>query len=200
MKKIALSLILAFGMAQANCTFSQPSDVDVTFKAYKTPMKIGVGGHFRVLNYKSSMKSAKSLNTLLAGSTVTIDVTSVDSNNKGRDIKLVNQFFKQMAGDAIEAKIISLKRDKDARKRGVVLVSVTMNGVKREVPMRYSFSNATLTANGVIDILDFKASHALQTINKACFDLHKGKTWSDVSIGFTMNIAAQCPQPVKGHQ
>jgi polyisoprenoid-binding protein YceI len=200
MKKIALSLILSFGLAQASCNFAQPTNVDVTWEAFKTPLKLGVGGHFTKVNYKSSVKSATDLNTLVAGSTVNIEVASVDSNNKGRDVKLLNDFFKQMAGPDIKAKIVTLKKDKDARKTGVATVSVTMNGVTRSVPMKYSFSNGKLSANGVIDLFDFKASKALQAINKACFDLHQGKTWSDVNIGFTMVIKASCPQPVKGHK
>ena len=117
MKKIALSLILLAGLAQANCNFAKPTNVDVTFKAFKTPLKLGVGGHFTAVNYKSSVKSATDLNTLLAGSTVNIEVASVDSKNKGRDVKLLNDFFKQMAGPDIKAKIVTLKKDKDARKR-----------------------------------------------------------------------------------
>jgi len=63
-----------------------------------------------------------------------------------------------------------------------------MNGVTKTVPLKYSFSNGIFDANGVIDILDFSASKALSSINKACFALHKGKTWSDVSIGFSTKI------------
>ena len=200
MKKIALSLILTFGLAHASCNFAQPTNVDVTWEAFKTPLKLGVGGHFTKVNYNSSVKSATDLNTLVAGSTVNIAVASVDSKNKGRDEKLLNDFFKQMAGSDIKAKIISLVKDKDARKTGVATVSITMNGVTQEVPMKYSFSSGKLSAEGVIDLLDFKASKALQAINKACFDLHQGKTWSDVNIGFTMVIKATCAQPVKGHK
>jgi len=200
MQKIALSLILAFGLAQANCSFSQPTEVDVTWKAFKTPLKKGVGGHFKTVNFTSDVKSAKALNTLLAGSMVNIDVASVDSKNPGRDVKLLNAFFKKMAGPNIKAKVISLKRDKDARKSGIVVTSVTMNGVTKTVPMRYTFNNGVLSANGVVDLIDFNATPALQSINKACFDLHQGKTWSDVNIGFTMKIAASCPQPVQGHK
>lgn len=200
MKKIALSLVLAFGLTQANCTFSQPTKVDVTWKAFKTPLKLGVGGHFTTVHYKSDVKSATDLNTLMAGSTVNIEVASVDSKNKGRDEKLLNDFFKQMAGPDIKAKIVNLKKDKDARKTGIATVSVSMNGVTRDVPMKYSFSNGKLSADGVIDLLDFKAAKALQAINRACYELHQGKTWSDVNIGFTMDIKASCPQPVKGHK
>jgi polyisoprenoid-binding protein YceI len=200
MQKIALSLILAFGLAQANCSFSQPSEVNVTWKAFKTPLKKGVGGHFTKLNYSSNVKSAHSLNELLAGTNVNIDVSSVDSKNAGRDVKLLNEFFKKMTGPDIKAKILSLKRDENARKSGLATISVTMNGVTREVPMPYTFSNGTLSAKGVIDLVDFNATPALQSINKACYALHQGKTWSDVNIGFTMKIAASCPQPIKGHK
>ena len=199
MKTIALSLLLAFSLAQANCTFSQPKAVDVTWKAFKTPLKKGVGGHFKTLNFKSDVENAKSLNTLLSGATVDIEVASVDSKNAGRDVKLLNSFFKKMTGPDIKAEILSLKRDENARKSGLVMISVKMNGINREVPMRYSFSNGVLTANGVIDLADFNATPALQSINKACFALHQGKTWSDVNIGFSMKIPATCPQPAKGH-
>ena len=201
MKKIALSLILAFGLAQAHCNFSQPTDVDVTWKAFKTPMKLGVGGHFTNVNFKSSTPKATDLNTLLAGSTVTIDVASVDSKNQGRDVKLLNEFFKKMSGEGISAKVISLQKNKEARKTGIATVEVTMNSVSRKVPMKYAFQDGKLSANGVIDLLDFNAATALKSINTSCFALHKGKTWSDVNIGFTMNIKASCNIAVQqGHK
>jgi hypothetical protein len=58
--------------------------------------------------------------------------------------------------------------------------------------MKYSFSNGKLRAAGVIDLIDFKAENALTSINTACYDLHQGKTWSDVNIGFTMDVKATC--------
>jgi hypothetical protein len=43
------------------------------------------------------------------------------------------------------------------------------------------------TVEGVINLEDFGAQAAVESINKACFDLHKGadgvsKTWSEVAI------------------
>ena len=187
MQKIALSLLLAAGLAQADCTFSQPSNLDVSWTAYKTPLKIGVGGHFNTADFKAASVKADTLSALLSGSTVNIAVASVDSKNKGRDEKLLNDFFKQMAGPDIKAKIVKLEE-----KSGIATVSVTMNGVTRDVPMKYSFSNGKLRADGVIDLIDFKAQNALKSINTACYDLHQGKTWSDVNIGFTMDVKATC--------
>jgi hypothetical protein len=65
-----------------------------------------------------------------------------------------------------------------------------MNGITKSVPMKYSFANGIFSAKGTIDIFDFSASKALSSINKACFDLHKGKTWNDVSIAFSTKIEA----------
>ncbi len=200
MKKTALSLLLTLTLAQADCSFSQPGNVDVTWQAFKTPMKLGVGGHFNTVDFKASSVKADSLSALLTGSTVNIAVASVDSKNPGRDEKLLNDFFKQMAGPDITAKIVTLKRDEKARKSGLLTAAVTMNGVTRDVPMKYSFKDGRLSADGVIDLIDFKAQNAFTSINTACYDLHQGKTWSDVNIGFTMDIKASCPQPVKGHK
>ena len=187
MKTLALSLLLGLTLAQADCTFTQFGSVDVTWKAFKTPMKVGVGGHFTDVSYKGANQNAKDLQALLSGSSVNIAVASVDSNNKGRDEKLLNAFFKQMAGPDITAKIVKLEE-----KSGIVTAVVTMNGVTRDVPMKYSFSDGKLRADGVIDLIDFKAQKALASINTACYNLHQGKTWSDVNIGFTMDIKADC--------
>ena len=121
MQKIALSLLLAAGLAQADCTFSQPSNLDVSWTAYKTPLKIGVGGHFNTADFKAASVKADTLSALLSGSTVNIAVASVDSKNKGRDEKLLNDFFKQMAGPDIKAKIVKLEE-----KSGIVTIAVTM--------------------------------------------------------------------------
>ncbi len=191
MKTLALSLLFGMAMAHADCTFSQSGSVDVTWKAFKTPMKVGVGGHFTDVSYKGAHQNAKELQALLTGSSVNIVVASVDSNNKGRDEKLLNAFFKQMTGPDISATIRSLKSDSGAN-TGIVTVAVVMNGVTRDVPMKYSYADNTLSASGVIDLTDFKAQAALKSINTACYALHQGKTWSDVDIGFTMSVKATC--------
>jgi len=191
MKTLALSLLLGLALAQADCTYSQSGNVDVTWKAFKTPMKLGVGGHFTDVGYKGAHQNAKELQALLSGSSVNIAVASVDSNNKGRDEKLLNAFFKQMAGPDISATVRSLKSDGGAD-TGIVTVAVVMNGVTRDVPMKYSYADNTISASGVIDLMDFKAQAALKSINTACYDLHQGKTWSDVEIGFTMPVKAAC--------
>lgn len=200
MKKLVLSalMILAMGtLASASektgCELSQVGAVNVDWKAYKTSAKVGVGGVFDNVKYTPVQKMGKNFRSILVGSTVAIDTASVNSKNKGRDEKLVKFFFEQMSSNNIDAKIVDIKADpkvKDAPRTGVVTIDITMNDVTKSVPMKYSFSDGVFTAKGVIDILDFSASKALSSINKACFDLHAGKTWSDVTIGFSTKIEA----------
>jgi len=50
----------------------------------------------------------------------------------------------------------------------------------------------TFAAKGYIDLADFKALGALSSINKACYDLHQGKTWQDVAVAFKFDLKRTC--------
>jgi len=64
--------------------------------------------------------------------------------------------------------------------------------------MQYTYVKEHFSANGTLDLFDFMANDALSSINKSCYDLHKGKTWNDVSIMFSTNIKATlCKVEVK---
>jgi len=202
MLKILFSLLLLvvasnaleeMGLKGGSCTLTQKNDIVVDFKAYKTPLKIGVGGTFDKVLYKPKSESGKNFREIFVGSLVIIDTSSVDSHNKARDKKLVKFFFDNMVSKTIEAKIIDYKpnkRYKGKPKTGIFMVEIKMNGVTKTIPMRYSYFKGTMKAKGVIDIFDFSASKSLQAINKACYKLHKGKTWNDVSISFTTKVEA----------
>jgi polyisoprenoid-binding protein YceI len=200
MKKILLTIVLVLGFAnsanassKSGCVLAQKGNVTVAWTAYKTASKIGVSGTFDKVDYKAVAKDGKNFREILVGSSVNIDTSSVNSKNTGRDVKLVKFFFKQMDSNTMNAKITDIKADKklkDKARTGVVTLDVTMNGITKSVPMKYSFANGIFSAKGTIDIFDFSASKALSSINKACFDLHKGKTWNDVSIAFSTNIEA----------
>lgn len=200
MKKILLSIIMFFAVEttlvasqKTGCVLAQKGEVNVNWEAYKTPLKLGVGGFFDSVKYISVAKEGKNFREILVGSSIAIDTRSVNSKNKVRDEKLYKFFFKQMNIQAIKAKIVDMKADpkvKNAPRTGTIAVEIDMNGITKTVPMKYSFSDSVFEAKGFIDILDFSAHKALTSINRACFDLHKGKTWSDVAIGFNTKIEA----------
>ncbi len=205
MLKLILSAMLIVGLAQANdhskgrCELSQEGAFNVNFVAYKTAAKKGVGASFDKVNYTAIAPVGKNFREILVGSSVVIDTKSVNSKNKGRDEKLVKFFFQNMKGETITAKILDYKAVKVAKgepKKGTLITEITMNGIKKQVPMNYMLKEGVLKAEGVIDIFDFSGNTALAAINKACFDLHQGKTWNDVAISFTTKIKAVC-YPVK---
>lgn len=190
MKRIAISTVSALFVATSlygTCEYEKSGALNISFKAYKTPLKIGVGGKFDTVKYSDNAKNASDLKTLLTGSSVKIDTASVNSNNATRDKKLVNFFFDTMVKKGIEAKIINVDE-----KNGVLTLNITMNGVSKEAQMKYVYEKDVVKAEGYIDLADFNALASLASINKACYELHQGKTWSDVAIGFEMPVIKSC--------
>ena len=200
LQKIILAFLVMFGLVtnsmaaqKSGCILAQKGKVTAAWMAYKTPLKKGVSGVFDSVKYTAVAAKGKNFREILVGSSVVIDTTSVNSKNKGRDAKLVKFFFKQMNSTTINAKIVDIKADKRIKgkpRTGVVTLDITMNGVRKKVPMKYTFADSVFAAKGVIDVFDFSANIALASINKACFDLHQGKTWNDVTIAFTTHIEA----------
>lgn len=198
MIKVLVSIIFALSATFASelnlhnsCSYSQEGDMVVNFEAYKTPDKIGVKGTFESVGFKPAKLSGDNLEDIFAGSSVLIDTKSVNSNNEKRDAKLMKFFFGNLNSEYIKGKITKIQHDKvtnDKSQSGVFIVNITMNGVSKDVPMKYTYANDVVTAIGTMDILDFNGNKALSSINKACYDLHKGKTWSDVTIGFSTKV------------
>jgi polyisoprenoid-binding protein YceI len=176
---------------QNSCSYSQEGNMVVNFEAYKTPDKIGVKGVFESVDFKPAKLSGDELEDIFVGSSVLIDTKSVNSNNEKRDAKLMKFFFGNLKSEYIKGKITKMQHDKALNgksKSGVFIVNITMNGVSKDVPMKYTYANDVVTAIGTMDILDFNGNKALSSINEACYDLHKGKTWSDVTIGFSTKV------------
>ena len=182
MKKIIISGLLLAITAFAQCTY-QSDTAKVTWKAFKTYEKIGVAGSFNQITF--TPKTAQNLEELLTGSRVLIDTKSVNSGNAGRDATLVASFFKIQNVTSIDAKIVSVK---DAK----ALVQITMNEITKTIPMAYTVQEGKVVAKGTIDLGDFTMLSSLQAINKSCFDLHGGKTWQDVEIGFEIPTKSDC--------
>ena len=200
MNKILLSLVTLFTItyateaARTGCVLVQPNTMNVNWKAYKTLGKIGVGGKFTSVIYTPHALEGKNFKELFVGSKVSIDLSKIDTGNPGRDETLVKDFFSVMKGKTIEGEIVDIKKtdkhEKGKPRTGIVSVKLTMNEKTLTIPMKYFYNEGKFDASGTIDLFDFAANDALASINKSCFDLHKGKTWSDVSIGFSTTVEA----------
>ncbi len=200
MTKLLLSLATILSLSHATdtkptgCVLVQPSNISVNWKAYKTLAKIGVGGKFTAVTYTAHALKGKNFRELFVGSKVSIDLTKVDTGNPARDETLVKHFFSVLKGKTIEGEIVDIKKtdkhEKGKPRTGVVSVKITMNEKTLTIPLAYVYSEGKFDAKGTIDLMDFASSDALASINKSCYDLHKGKTWSDVSIGFSTTVEA----------
>jgi len=188
MRLLFFFLFTVWSLSAAQCQFKKPTEVSVEWTAYKTASKIGVHGGFRSVSYAGVMQ-ADTLEKLLVGATVKLQTNNVDSQNPQRDAKLVQFFFNQMSGQMIEAKVLSLKGDAHS---GNLMIDIILNGRGKVVPLHYTVEANIFSAQGVIDLNDFGALAALHSITVACYDLHEGKTWQDVSIGFTFEIQKRC--------
>ena len=182
MKKILLSLLTASTLFSAECKYEAKS-IDVNWEAYKTPLKLGVKGTFNNVVFKA--RAASIQEEILNGASVLIDVERIYSKNAARDDKLVKFFFGTQNIKEIKAKIVSIKKD-------VANVSVTMNNITKTVPMKIEIDDDEIEADGYIDLADFGMLPALAGINKACYDLHKGKTWQDIEVKFTIKTQKNC--------
>ena len=197
MKHLLLSALIAgttlLWANNGGCTLVQSGDLSINWKAFKTSKKIGVGGTLPSLVYTPAAKKGKNFRELFVGSTVTIDTHKVDSGHAPRDAKLVKFFFSQMKSMQIQGKITDIKaapRKKGEPFTGTLNVMLTMNGKSVPATMDYTYADKKFEAHGKIDLADFAALDALSSINKACYELHKGKTWSDVEIGFSTTVEA----------
>lgn len=198
MIRFLISLILISTVITASevnlhsaCSYTQKGNMIVNFEAYKTPDKIGVKGAFDSVDFKPAKLSGDELSDIFLGSSVVINTKSVNSNNKKRDAKLMKFFFDNLKSENIKGKIVDVKPDimqKEHPDTGAFIVNITMNGISKDIVMKYSYSDNIVTAVGSLDILDFNGSKALHAINQACYDLHKGKTWSEVTIGFSTMV------------
>lgn len=199
MKKISL-LLLALTLSFASCKNEKketktetteaptakkyvvkPEGTSVKWTAYKTTEKKGVGGEFTTLNFdeKSGATPQEALNNL----SFSIPVSSVFTNDatNTRDAKIKNSFFGAMLNtEFLTGKINFIN--------GSYIASITMNGVTSNLPLDIKITDERrVTLTGVMNLKDWNALGALASLNKVCFDLHKGadgvsKTWEDVAI------------------
>jgi len=182
MKKLLLLLMIVTAIFAGECKYEATS-LAVNWTAYKTPLKIGVGGTFD--NVKVNTTASATTQALVNSSSVIIDTSKINSKNPSRDAKLVKFFFDVQNVKRIQAKVLS-SDDK------IVKVAVTMNNITKTVPMQIIYTDSAIEAKGNIDLADFHMLPSLSSLTKACFVKHQGKTWQDVEITFNIKTKKSC--------
>ncbi|WP_299100623.1 YceI family protein [uncultured Winogradskyella sp.] len=157
----------------------KPAATSVKWTAYKTTEKVPVGGEFATLNFdeKSGATPQEALNDL----EFSIPISSLFTKDDSRDEKLKASFFGAMLNtELLKGKIIYLDDKAKAQ--------ITMNGVTADLPLKISITDERrVSLKGTMNLKDWNALDALASLNKVCYELHKGadgvsKTWEDVAI------------------
>jgi len=159
----------------------KPEGTTVKWTAYKTTEKVPVGGKFKLLKFynKAGSTPEEALNNL----SFSIPVSSVFTNDPSntRDAKIINFFF----GAMLETEILT---GKIKYVNNAYVASITMNGETNDLPLDVTITDERrIKLTGTMNLKDWKALDALASLNKVCYDLHKGadgvsKTWEDVAI------------------
>ena len=165
---------------EATSTFIiKPEATSVKWTAFKTTDKVAVGGEFATLNFES--RSGATPEEALNNLKFSIPVSSLFTKDDTRDAKLKASFFGAMLDPDLIKGIITYEN-------GNYVAAITMNGVTADLPLDYSITDERrVTMKATMDLKNWNALGALETLNKVCLDLHKGadgvsKTWEDVEI------------------
>lgn len=159
----------------------KPEATTLTWTAYKTTDKTPVKGTFTVLDFEN--KAGASVQEALNGLQFSIPISSLftDDATGTRDPKIKTSFFGAMLNTiAIKGKLKAEGSSYSA--------TISMNGVTHTLPLEVSITDERrVTLKGVMQLKDWNALGALESLNAVCFDLHKGadgvsKTWEDVAI------------------
>jgi len=152
----------------------------INWTAYKTTDKLPVKGVFDEVTLLLN-EPAKNKEELLNGLEFEIPVGSINSNDSIRDFKLVKFFFEAMENT------LSLKGKFTKAENGKGIIDLKMNGISSELPFSYQINDNIITINSTMNLDNWKAQLAIESLNKVCNEKHKAadgisKTWSEVAL------------------
>ena len=175
-----------------NCTYSFNKDsTTVAWTAFKTTEKIGVDGKFDTVNI-SGTKEADNIAGVFSEASFSIPVSSINTNNPDRDMKIQKFFFGKLVGaETLSGKLKSLGND------GKGVVTVSMNGVEKDVEMDFTQNGDEVTLAAIIDVGEWNAQAGVKALNDECYELHMAgdgvsKLWPDVKISITSLLNKSC--------
>ncbi len=182
-----LTLLISSPLMATDCTYTIPADgIELKWTAFKTPEKVGVGGTFAELGLNQENYTGKSLAEAISQIKFNIDTSSVRTKNTGRDATIVKWFFQQIPGGMSFTGNLKDYSDK------TLSTALTVNKISKDIVMSAETKEKIVTAKAKMKLGDYKLLEALASLNKACFELHKGKTWDDVDLNLNLPYTKTC--------
>ena len=171
------------------------SGARINFVSYKMANKMKVpeaGGPatFKEVEFNFANTSG-SVAKILMNSTAKINLNSIDTNkNAIRDNNVKNKFFANLTSQEVSAKIVSVSGNNEA---GQIAISLNLNGVEKNVTLKYEVKDGKLTATGEIDLVEGNLFNTAEAFEKFASEpviqgLHGKKSWSDIQIGFEVPV------------
>ncbi len=148
--------------------------------AYKTTDRVPVKGSFKDIRIVSSKPGEDAAGTL-SDLGFEIPVNSIFTNDTIRDGKLKKFFF------AVMENSMTLKGKFNVETESSGKLEISMNGLSKTLPFDYEVDQDTIHVNATMDLNEWGAQAALESLNEACKVLHTGpdgvsKTWNDVAL------------------
>jgi len=205
MKKIVYSLVICFTIAQMiSCKSEAKKETETTkeevkaakkdfvlqeatntinWVAYKTTDKVPVKGQFQKVNITAGGEG-DTAKEAINNAEFSIPVSSIFTQDSSRDFKIRKFFFGIMDKTELLSGKLVLEND------SIGYADLTMNSTTKKLPFKYTLNGKEFSLNATMNISDWQAQNALDSLNTACKDLHKGadgvsKTWDDVAINIT---------------
>lgn len=151
----------------------------VNWTAFKTTEKVAVNGSFKSIELKDT-KTGETPEEVLEGTSFSIPVSSLFTDNPDRDSKLKTIFFGTLKNTELLAGVLNFRE-------GKCYMTLTMNDVTKQIVTEYTYENKVFTLTSTLNLVEFGGEKAVAAINEACLELHKGKdgiskTWNLVDI------------------
>ncbi|MFV0248412.1 MAG: YceI family protein [Tenacibaculum sp.] len=152
----------------------------INWTAFKTTEKIPVKGQFKKVNIILGGEG-NTAKEAINNTEFSIPVSSIFTQDNSRDYKIKKFFFGVMDKTELLSGNLVLEND------SVGYSLISMNGVIKKLNFNYSLKNKAFNLKANMKISDWKAEKALESLNTACKDLHKGsdgisKAWDEVII------------------
>ncbi|MEO9570450.1 MAG: YceI family protein [Polaribacter sp.] len=153
---------------------------EINFTAYKTTDKIPVGGQFKKVNIISGGEG-NTIREAINNTEFSIPVKSIFTKDTSRDFKIKKYFFGVMSDTKLLSGKLIIEND------SIGYTNIKMNSVTEKVPFNYTIQGNVFSMNATMDISNWDAIKALNSLNLICKDLHKGadgvsKTWREVAL------------------
>lgn len=156
------------------------ADNEINFIAYKTTDKVPVGGQFKKVDITQGGEG-NSIKEAIHNAEFSIPVSSLFTQNASRDYKIKKFFFGFMDKTKLLSGKLVLEND------SIGYANIKMNGITEKVSFLYRIKANTFSMNATMDVANWNALDAINSINTVCKELHKGadgvsKTWSEVAL------------------